>query len=121
MSYDLGVWFPHKRMSDKEAGETYRRVCDSAFAGLQAHPAIDAFYAELTSRYPEIDTIAEERIDDHAYCPWSCALDHTPAYVVMPCVYSQAENVHHFVHELARRHGLAVYDPQASHITYADT
>jgi len=120
MSYDLAVWFPHKRMSPEEAGQTYTRMCSSDFAALQQHPAIDAFYKELTGRYPEIDTIPEERIDDHDYCPWSCALDHTPAYVVMPCVYSQAENVHRYVHELARRHGLALYDPQSSRITFPD-
>ena len=36
----------------------------------------------------------------------------------MPCVWSQAENVERFVHQLARKHGLAVYDPQQGRVSY---
>jgi hypothetical protein len=120
MSFDLGVWFPHKSLTDQEAGETYVRLCGGDSAGLRPHPALDAFYTDLTARYPEIDTIPEDRIDDHDYCPWSCALDRSPAFIVMPCVWSQAENVYRCVHDLARKHGLAVYDPQSGRITYPD-
>jgi hypothetical protein len=38
----------------------------------------------------------------------------------VPCVWSKADYVTGFVHELARRHGLAVYDPQSERITYPD-
>jgi hypothetical protein len=120
MSCDFGVWFPYQRLSDCEAGELYAHLCEGDTSGMQSHPAVDAFYAELTARHPEIDTIPEERIDDVDYCPWSCALDHSPAYVIMPCVWSQASNVYRYVHDLARKHGLAVFDPQSSHITYPD-
>jgi hypothetical protein len=120
MSFDLGVWFPHKRLSDKEAGELYVRLCESDTSGVQSHQEVDAFYTELTATHPEIDTIPEERIDDVDYCPWSCALDHSSAHVIMPCVWSKAEYVYRFVHDLARKHGLAVYDPQSGRITYPD-
>jgi hypothetical protein len=81
---------------------------------------VDAFYAELTARHPEIDTIPEDKIDDHDYCPWSCALDHSPGHVVIPCVWSKAAYVHQLVQELARKHGLAMYDPQSEVVTYPD-
>jgi len=118
VSCDFGVWFPDRHLSDEEAGNLYAQLCDGEVAGIQPHAAVDAFYEELTSRHPEIDTIPEDRLDDHDYCPWSCALDRSPGHVIMPCVWSQAERVERLVHELAEKHGLAVYDPQSGHITY---
>ena len=120
MSCDFGVWFPHQRLSNEEAGELYLRLCESDITGIQPHPAVDAFYAELTAKHPEIDTVPEDRLDDHDYCPWSCALDRSPGHVIMPCVWSKADYVTRFIHELARKHGLAVYDPQSGRITYPD-
>lgn len=61
MSFDLGVWYPQKRIGDEEAGEFYVRLCDSDTSGVVPHPAIDAFYAELTARHPEIDAIPGEK------------------------------------------------------------
>jgi len=121
MSYDLGVWYPHERLSDAAAGTLYVGLCEGTVDDPQAHPAVDAFYEELTAKHPEIDTIPDERIDDHDYCPWSCALDRSPGHVIMPCVWSKAEYVDAFVRELARKHGLAVYDPQSGHISYPDS
>ena len=120
MSYDLGVWYPHQRISDEEAAKLYVALCRGTAEDPPAHPAVEAFYRELTDKHPEIDTVAEERIDDHDYCPWSCALDHYPGHVIMPCVWSKAEYVDGFVRALARKHGLAVFDPQAGKISYPD-
>ena len=120
MSFDLGVWYPQKRLTDDEAGKLYVRLCESDTSGVTAHPAVDAFYAELTAKHPEIDTVPEDKIDDHDYCPWSCALDRSPGHVIMPCVWPKADYVHQLVQELARKHGLAVYDPQSNRITYPD-
>jgi len=120
MSFDLGVWFPHKRLSADQAGALYGSLCDGDTSGVQPHPAIEAFYAELTAKHPEIDSIPGDRIDDHDYCPWSCALDKSDAHVIMPCVWSKADYVGAHVHALGTKHGLAVYDPQSGKITYPD-
>ena len=120
MSVDLGVWYPHKRLTDDEAGELYVRLCESDTSGVTAHPAVEAFYAELTAKHPEIDTVPDEKAGDHDYCPWSCALDRSPGHVIMACVWPKADYVHQFVQELARKHGLAVYDPQSNRIIYPD-
>src|SRR5262249_5222120 len=109
MSFDLCVWYPYDNLSSQKAGELYARLCESELTGLQPHASVEAFYNELTAKHPEIDTIPDDRIDDHDYCPWSCALDHSPAHVIMPCVWPKAEYVHGFVHALADKHGLAVY------------
>ena len=120
MSCDLAVWYPQKRIRNEEATELYLRLCDGDTSGVAPHPAIDAFYADLTAKHPEIDRIPEEKIDDHDYCPWSCKLDHSPSYVIMCCVWSKASYVHELVQGLARKHGLALYDPQSERVTYPD-
>jgi hypothetical protein len=86
MSFDLGVWYPQKRIRNEEAGEPYLRLCSGDTSGVAPSPAVDAFYVELTARHPEIDAVPEERIDDHDFCPWSCKLDRSPGHVIMSCV-----------------------------------
>jgi hypothetical protein len=83
MSYDLGVWYPHERLSDTDAGKLYVALCEGTVEYPRPNPAVDAFYQELTAKHPEIDTVADDRIDD--YCPWSRALDHSSGHVIMPC------------------------------------
>ena len=46
--------------------------------------AVEAFYTELTGRYPEIDTLPEDKLDS---CPWSCAHDKSGFYVIMGLNY----------------------------------
>jgi len=118
MSCDLGVWFPHNRLTNQQANELYGRLCEGDTSGVQPNPAVDAFYAELTAKHPEIDTVPHDRIDDHDYCPWSCSIDRSPGHVIMSCVWSKADYVTTLVHDLARTHNLAVYDPQSDRITY---
>jgi predicted nucleic acid-binding protein len=120
MSFDLAVWYPEKRIDNDEARELYVRLCDGDTSGVVANPAIDAFYAELTARYPEIDTIPEEKLGDHDYCPWSCKLDRSPGHTIMPCVWPKATDVYRLVENLARKHGLALYDPQSDAVIYPD-
>jgi hypothetical protein len=93
MSYDLAVWHTPNRLTDAEASALYRVLGESRTDGTAPHPAVDAFYAELTARYPELDTVPDELIDDSDYCPWSCALGRSPGSVVLSCVWSQAEAV----------------------------
>ncbi len=64
MSYDLGVWYPNKKLSDSEAGNLYVGLCESTVDAPPPHPAVEAFYEELIKMHPEIDTVPEEQIDD---------------------------------------------------------
>jgi len=119
MSCDFGVWYPDKRLSDDEAGARYARLCDGAVEGeVVEHPAILAFYTELTSLHPEIDDIPEERVGDTEYCPWSVAMDRSDGHVIMACVWSRAEYVGQLVKALAKKHGLVLYDPQEGRVFY---
>lgn len=121
MSYDLGVWYPYQRLSDAQAGDLYVGLCEGTVEHPRAHPSVDAFYDELTAKHPEIDTVPDDRIDDHDYSPWSCELDRSPGHIIMTCVWSKAEYVDGLVRALARKHGLAVFDPQSGRISYPDS
>ncbi|MCI0404298.1 MAG: hypothetical protein L0212_12405, partial [Acidobacteria bacterium] len=121
MSCDFGVWFPDKRLTDDEAEARYARLCDGQVEGeVLAHPSVAAFYAELTARHPEIDDIPEDRVGDTEYCPWSIAMDRSDGHVIMACVWSRADYVERLVRELAKKHGLALFDPQSGRVFYAD-
>ncbi len=118
MSFDLGVWYTPNRLSDKEAGELYAALCELQTDGVSPHPTVNAFYSELTARYPELNNVPDDRIDDTDFCPWSCALNRSAGHVLMACVWSQAGNVQRFVTQLAHKHWLAVYDPQKGRVSY---
>lgn len=117
MSFDLAVWFPHRRLSDEEALETYRALGHRE-TKLEPHPAIAAFYRDVTALHPEIDDVPEDRIDDHDYCPWSIAHERSDRYIIMCAVWPKAQYVKDLVQRLAGQHGLAVFDPQASTIAH---
>jgi hypothetical protein len=121
MSYDLAVWNTSHRLTNAEAGVMYGQLCDSVTDGVSPHPAIEGFYTELTAQHPEIDTVPDERIDDTDYCPWSIAFDRSPGHLIINCVWSKAEYVDRLIRQLARKHGLAVYDPQSGKIRYPDS
>lgn len=118
MSCDHAVWFPHKRLSNAEAGALYLALCDGDTSGVQAHPAIDAFYEELVAKHPQIDDISDDQVDDHDLCPWSIAFDRSPGHLIMCCVWSKADHVSSLLKSLAAKHGLAIYDPQSESIHY---
>lgn len=69
MSCDHAVWFPSRRLSDEAAGELYMHLCEGDVAGLVANPAIDAFYEELTRLHPQIDDVAEDRLEEEDGSP----------------------------------------------------
>lgn len=117
----MAVWSTRRRLTDAEAGALYGQLCGSVVDGVVSHPGIEAFYSELTAKHPEIDTVPDERIDDTDYCPWSVAFDRSPGHLVMCCVWSKAEYVDGLVRRLARKHGLAVFDPQSGKIQYPDS
>jgi hypothetical protein len=114
MSFDLGVWYPDRPLSNEEAGKRYARLCDDDTSEVVEHPAVQAFYDELVAKHPEIDDIPEDRIDDSDYCPWSVAMDRSPGHVIMCCVWSKADYVGALVADLAAKHGLVLYDPQSN-------
>jgi len=121
MSFDMGVWYPSERLDDKAAADLYVRLCEGNLEGVTPHPAIEGFYQELTFLHPQIDDIPEDRIDDTDYCPWSIAFDRSPGHLIMSCVWSKADYCRDLIMKLGAKHGLAVFNPQESTITYPES
>lgn len=120
MSCDYSVWNTAVRLSDKEAGALHIRLCDGDTSGVVPHPGIAAFYAELTAQHPEIDVIPGDEIGDFDLCPWSIAFDRSDGHIIMCCVWPKADYVGTLVSQLAKKHGIAFYDPQSERIVYPD-
>jgi len=118
MSCDHSVWFPHKRLSNAEAGALHSALCDGDTSGVQDHPSIDAFYEELVAKHPQIDDISDDQVDDDDLCPWSIAFDRSGGHIIMCCVWSKANYVSALLKSLAEKHGLALYDPQSERVHY---
>jgi hypothetical protein len=118
MSFDLAVWHTPSHLTDEEARQLHADLGESRIDCVSPHPSIDDFYADLTARYPELDTVSDELIDDSNFCSWSCALERSPGHIRMACVWSQAQAVSQFVWGLAAKHRLALFDPQEGRVHY---
>lgn len=122
MSFDLAIWANDAVQSKADAAELYASLCDDPSAVYDALPAstgIESFYKELTALHPEIDDVPVEEIDNTALCPWSVAFDRSERHLLVCAVWSKAEYVETLVLALARKHGLAVFDPQDGSIHLA--
>ena len=112
MSCDYAVWDTSIGADPKR----YAELCEQQLKPTGESPAVNAFYSELTGRWPEIDDVPGDKIDDHDFCPWSIAMDRSGMHVVMCCIWPKADEVGKFVERLAEKHGLVFYDPQSDRI-----
>lgn len=120
MSLDLAVWRTETPLGDAAASELYAVLARGDVSRLQPHPAVDAFYADLVARYPELHDVPAERVDDSSYCPWSCSIDKSPAHLILSCVPSVQESVGDFIGELQRKHKVSVYMPSSGQEYFPD-
>jgi hypothetical protein len=113
VSYDLAAFSRVDPLAPDRVADVYVALAkgDDWSKYLVADPRIGEFVKELTTRWPQIDDVQEEQLDD---CPWSVAFHITPAYVVCSMVYSRVEEVVPVCVEMATGHRLDVFDPQTS-------
>ncbi|MFF3558875.1 hypothetical protein ACFYXS_02365 [Streptomyces sp. NPDC002574] len=105
MSFDLAVWHEPVRVSSAAAAEKYARLCEGDHTGVAGAPEVGAFHRELTAEFPESDA-------DEA-SPWASGPHVGNSHVIMAMSWSRAGEVAPRVRELADRHGLVCFDPQA--------
>ena len=120
MSCDYGVWYSDKPLTGKEAATIYLALCEQWPFLEGEKPDVRAFYDELTKRWPELDTVPDEKIEDKDYCPWSCEISHSGMAVVAACVWSMADKVGSVVQDLAIKHKLVFFDPQSDRVHLPD-
>ncbi|MDX3074655.1 hypothetical protein [Streptomyces sp. MI02-7b] len=106
MSFDLAVWHETARVSSAAAAQTYARLCEGDHTGVAGAPEVGAFHRELTAEFPESD-------GDEA-SPWASGIGVSDRHVLLATSWSRAGQVVPRVRELADRHGLVCFDPQAS-------
>jgi hypothetical protein len=110
MSFDLGVWHSERPITVEEAGDLYLKLCKQEWVPIEESPAVEAFYRESCGKYPEIDMLPEDQVDES---PFSCAHDRSGLHVLVAISYGQRTTpVAQYVVELAEKHGLICYDPQ---------
>ena len=109
MSFDLAVMSLAKSIALDEAASIYAELCDGNYEILGPSEKIDAFYSELISRYPDIDSYSDDEVDE---CPWSVEIDVSDGAVLVCMVWSRVEEVAPHVIKLAAKHDLSCYDPQ---------
>lgn len=118
MSFDLGIFYTERPHSDEDATNRYVAFCEEDDLSPYIEPSqkVSDFLIELTDKYPQIDDWPEEDIDD---CPWSIAFDISEGHILMPMVFSKADEMYKVIASLAEKHGLVCIDPQSSKIAYA--
>lgn len=108
MSYDLAVFRPKKELDAAAAGGVYEALTTLGAAApvvLARAKELVAFYEALTATYPEID-------DDPDESPFAVAIERRPHAVVLNLSFSRVDEVARAIEQLAKTHGLDVYDPQ---------
>ena len=111
MSFDLAVWFEQRRPSRAEAVEKHQRLCAGQTGVVAVHPSVATFYRALVAEFPELPGRAGAVVDPAS--PWSAGLDVSEGHVLMPMGWGRVGTVAPRVLELAGRHGLVCFDPQA--------
>jgi hypothetical protein len=112
--YELRSGRGETTVTVKDAADLYLKLCKQEWTSTEWYASVEAFYVELCSRYPEIDTLPDDKFDN---CPWSCAHDRSGHHIIMCLNYGdQLEEVAMFVTRLAARHDLICYDPQGQKV-----
>ena len=115
MSYDVAVWVGARPANDATALTTYEELWKRyENTDEPPHPAILAYISDLESRYPDLDQLDDEHVDDS---PW--AEGHMIGNVMGPffyfaMTYPGARKALSFVALTAAAHDLVCFDPQST-------
>jgi len=115
MSFDLAVWEGMPPRSAADASETFQRLYGRHVEG-EAHeepsPAIRAFVEEITTEYPDLVDLPEDKIDDGVWADGPLLGNASGPFCYFGIVWSRAESVASFVARVAADRKLVCFDPQ---------
>ena len=114
MSYNLAVWEGPPPSTDEEAVAEFERLQARYMSGTteQPSPAIRAFVAAITSEYPDIVDLPDDRVDDGVWSDGPLLSDASGPLFYFGVVGSFVEDVVPFVTRIAAEHRLVGFDPQ---------
>jgi hypothetical protein len=111
VSFDLAVLSAARPLTADEARRVYLRLCegDDGATLLAPDERVDEFAREIRARWPDLDDLPEEEVDDS---PWSIGVDVSPRHMLVSFVWSRVDDTAPAFVDLAAKHGLYVFDPQ---------
>lgn len=113
MSLDLAFWHEDCPITSEQAVHVYWQLCDADCSVNKPHEAVAQFVRDLTQRYPPIDDLAEEEVDES---PWSCAWEMSPGSVIVCMTWSGGRALAPFFIQMANLHDLVCCDPQRTKV-----
>ena len=113
MSYDLFVFKGPIPPSEAAFMERVGGFEDGDEAVFEASAQLKAFYDDLLGKYPALETLPDDKVDDSV---WAVTPDQSERLIALNFSWPEAERVAREVPKLARKHGLAVMDPQSGQI-----
>jgi hypothetical protein len=117
VSFDLGVLDFDEVPSHVEVTARYAVLCEGTDDGMARSARVDAFIAECLARWPG-DTDAD--FESSPWASWPLETQRTAAGLVANIVWARAEELKAAWAEMAERHGLVLYDPQADELVLPD-
>nr|WTB30968.1 hypothetical protein OG781_17085 [Streptomyces sp. NBC_00830] len=112
MSFDLGFWWEAQQIPPVEAARKYSAMVAGEAGVASEHPALDVFFGELISQFPDL---SEENFETS---PWAAPLYRTSECLIASISYPQQSEVSEFLLELANASGVTCYDPQSGNVHF---
>jgi hypothetical protein len=110
VSFDLGFWWERHSVSPAEAARKYGALVAGDTGIADEHPALEAFYAELTIRFPDL---SEENFESS---PWAAPLYKTSECVIVSISHQRKLDTCAYLLGLASRGGVTCFDPQSGKV-----
>ena len=110
MSYDLYLWRSPQPVTAQQAMTICQKLAEDHDDAVIPHEAVSAFHQDLIARFPKLESLGDDEIDDS---PWNMSPSATPGRVILVIGLSHVAQVSPTVQELAGRHGLVYFDPQS--------
>jgi hypothetical protein len=116
VSYTIGLLIEPASSDDATAFKQFNALADASAPNEQPHPTFVAVHAELTARFPCICDLPDDQIDDGVWSDGPLINNFGAGQAVIGFVFSHVETVLPFVIEVARKHGVTVFDWQTETI-----
>jgi hypothetical protein len=116
MSYTAGLLIEPPPSDDATAFKRFNALADASDINEQPHPTFVAVHAELISRFPCICDLPDDQVDDGVWSDGPLINNFGERQAVIGFMFSHVETVLPFVIEVARKHGVTVFDWQTETI-----
>ena len=120
MSFSLAFWVGPKPVDDQVAAVTFEQLHARYVEGGEAPaaPELLAFLDEITKRYPDLMDLDDDHVDDGVWSDGPLTNNATGTLLYLGIVSNRAEEVTSYLVEVAARHGLTAFDPQAQRLLH---